>query len=61
MAKLENLILYQFICTSEAGNAFTQAAKLNLQLGSKHEAATHFVDSGNCYRKGDAQGKRESV
>ena len=26
-------------------------------MGSKHEGATHYVDSGNCYRKGDPQGK----
>lgn len=38
---------------ANAGNAFTQAAKINLQLGNKHEAGTQYVDAGNCYRKGD--------
>ncbi|KAK6181118.1 hypothetical protein SNE40_009048 [Patella caerulea] len=36
-----------------AGEAFMNAGKLQLQLSSRHEAATHFVDAGNCYRKGD--------
>ena len=46
-----------FFMYTGAGNAFTQAAKLSLQLTNKHDAATHFVESGNCYRKGDAGGK----
>ncbi|CAG5135740.1 unnamed protein product [Candidula unifasciata] len=37
----------------QAGKAFEEAAQLQLALGSKHEAATHYVDAGNCYRKGD--------
>lgn len=37
-----------------AGEAFCKAAELQLALGSKHEGATHYVDAGNCYRKGDA-------
>ena len=39
-----------------AGNAFTKAAQTSLDLGSKHEAATQYVDAGNCYRKGDPNG-----
>ncbi|PVD26723.1 hypothetical protein C0Q70_14401 [Pomacea canaliculata] len=39
---------------SMAGEAFCRAAELQLALGSKHEGATHYVDAGNCYRKGDA-------
>lgn len=40
-----------------AGEAFCRAAELQLALGSKHEGATHYVDAGNCYRKGDANGQ----
>uniref|UniRef100_W5NI80 N-ethylmaleimide-sensitive factor attachment protein, beta b n=1 Tax=Lepisosteus oculatus TaxID=7918 RepID=W5NI80_LEPOC len=38
-----------------AGNAFCQAAKLHMQLQSKHDAATSFVDAGNAYKKADPQ------
>ncbi|XP_008113418.1 beta-soluble NSF attachment protein isoform X2 [Anolis carolinensis] len=40
---------------SAAGNAFCQAAKLHMQLQSKHDAATCFVDAGNAYKKADPQ------
>ncbi|XP_059841349.1 beta-soluble NSF attachment protein isoform X2 [Hypanus sabinus] len=40
---------------SAAGNAFCQSAKLHLQLQSKHDAATSFVDAGNAYKKADPQ------
>lgn len=40
-----------------AGNAFCQAAQLHLQLQSKHDAATCFVDAGNAFKKADPQGK----
>lgn len=40
-----------------AGNAFCQAAKLHMQLQSKHDSATSFVDAGNAYKKADPQGK----
>ncbi|XP_032818907.1 alpha-soluble NSF attachment protein isoform X1 [Petromyzon marinus] len=40
---------------SAAGNAFCQAAKLHLQLQSKHDAATNFVDAGNAFKKADPQ------
>uniref|UniRef100_A0A8C5N0U7 NSF attachment protein beta n=1 Tax=Leptobrachium leishanense TaxID=445787 RepID=A0A8C5N0U7_9ANUR len=40
---------------SAAGNAFCQAAKLHMQLQSKHDAATSFVDAGNAFKKADPQ------
>ncbi|NWR54180.1 SNAA protein, partial [Bucorvus abyssinicus] len=40
---------------SAAGNAFCQAAQLHLQLQSKHDAATNFVDAGNAFKKADPQ------
>lgn len=40
-----------------AGNAFCQAAQLHLQLQSKHDAATNFVDAGNAFKKADPQGE----
>nr|XP_060505792.1 alpha-soluble NSF attachment protein [Panthera onca] len=42
---------------SAAGNAFCQAAQLHLQLQSKHDAATCFVDAGNAFKKADPQGE----
>ncbi|ELT94827.1 hypothetical protein CAPTEDRAFT_226902 [Capitella teleta] len=36
-----------------AGNAFSQAAQIQLRLQSKHEAATCYMDAGNCYKKAD--------
>lgn len=41
-----------------AGNAFSQAARLHLQMQSKHDAATNFIDAGNAFKKADPQGKR---
>lgn len=38
-----------------AGQCFCRAAELQLQLGSKHEAATHYVDAGGAYKKADPQ------
>ncbi|KAH3859036.1 alpha-soluble NSF attachment protein-like [Dreissena polymorpha] len=38
-----------------AGESFCRAAELQLQLGSKHEAATHYVDAGSAYKKSDPQ------
>uniref|UniRef100_A0A6I8SUM9 NSF attachment protein alpha n=1 Tax=Xenopus tropicalis TaxID=8364 RepID=A0A6I8SUM9_XENTR len=43
---------------SAAGNAFCQAAQIHLQVQSKHDAATNFVDAGNAFKKSDPQGKR---
>ena len=45
-----------YISISAAGNCFCRSAELHLQLGSKHEAATHYVDAGNAYKKADPQG-----
>ncbi|XP_066514703.1 N-ethylmaleimide-sensitive factor attachment protein, alpha a [Hoplias malabaricus] len=39
----------------EAGGAFCKAAKLRLQIQSKHEAAVNFIDAGNAYKKADPQ------
>ena len=38
-----------------AGNAFCEAATLHLKCGNKHDAASCFVDAGNCYKKNDSQ------
>ncbi|KAM8920352.1 beta-soluble NSF attachment protein isoform 1-T1 [Lycaon pictus] len=43
------------LSSSAAGNAFCQAAKLHMQLQSKHDSATSFVDAGNAYKKADPQ------
>ncbi|XP_074387950.1 alpha-soluble NSF attachment protein-like isoform X6 [Zonotrichia albicollis] len=40
---------------SQAGAAFSRAAQLQLQLQSKHDAATNFVDAGNAFKKADPQ------
>ncbi|XP_066158855.1 alpha-soluble NSF attachment protein isoform X1 [Euwallacea fornicatus] len=34
-----------------AGSAFNEAANLHLRAGSRHEAATNYVDAANCYKK----------
>lgn len=46
-----------FFGVTVAGEAFCRAAELQLALGSKHEGATYYVDAGNCYKKGDANGQ----
>lgn len=45
-----------FFFFSAAGNAFSQAALLHLQMQSKHDAATNFIDAGNAFKKADPQG-----
>ena len=47
---------YLFVIPA-AGHAFCEAAKVQLKLQSKHEAATNYVDAGNCYKKTDANGR----
>ena len=42
-----------------AGNAFSQAAQLHLQMQSKHDAATNFIDAGNAFKKADPHGQRK--
>ncbi|XP_018912288.1 alpha-soluble NSF attachment protein isoform X1 [Bemisia tabaci] len=37
----------------QAGSAFCEAASLHSKAGSKHDAATNFVDAANCYKKVD--------
>lgn len=37
----------------EAGEAFCAAAELHGKAGSRHDAATNFVDASNCYKKSD--------
>ncbi|RXN37324.1 zinc finger BED domain-containing 1-like protein [Labeo rohita] len=43
------------IIEAAAGNAFSQAALLHLQMQSKHDAATNFIDAGNAFKKSDPQ------
>jgi len=38
---------------SQAGHAFCEAASLHAKAGSRHDAATNFIDAGNCYKKSD--------
>lgn len=48
------------IYVSAAGNAFSQAAHLHLQMQSKHDAAMNFIDAGNAFKKADPQGNQSS-
>lgn len=36
---------------AQAGSAFCEAANLHAKAGSRHDAATNFVDASNCYKK----------
>ncbi|KAF6212322.1 hypothetical protein GE061_012844 [Apolygus lucorum] len=36
-----------------AGNAFCEAANLHGKVGSRHDAASNYVDAANCYKKSD--------
>lgn len=38
---------------NQAGSAFCEAANLHAKAGSKHDAATNYVDASNCYKKTD--------
>ncbi|XP_022081425.1 alpha-soluble NSF attachment protein-like isoform X1 [Acanthaster planci] len=40
---------------NEAGNSFCKCAEIRLRLESRHEAATSYVDAGNCYKKNNPQ------
>lgn len=51
-----NVSPFFFFTLSAAGNAFSQAARLHLQMQSKHDAATNFIDAGNAFKKADPQG-----
>lgn len=46
---------------ANAGNAFTEVAGLHLKAGNKHDAASCFVDAGNCYKKVDPQQAVDSI
>lgn len=35
----------------QAGGAFCAAGNLHAQAGSRHDAATNYVDASNCYKK----------
>lgn len=35
----------------EAGAAFCSAANLHAQAGSRHDAASNYVDASNCFKK----------
>lgn len=39
-----------------AGEAFSKSAELHLKNGSKHDAATNWVDAATCYKKTDTKG-----
>ncbi|KAK7870841.1 hypothetical protein R5R35_014425 [Gryllus longicercus] len=38
-----------------AGQAFTHAAELHGKAGSRHDAATNYVDAANCFKKSDPE------
>ena len=46
---------------SAAGDAFCRAASVQLKCGSKHEAATQYVDASTCYKKADPAGNAVSL
>lgn len=39
-----------------AGNAFCEAATLHAKVGSRHDAASNYVDAANCFKKSDPNG-----
>lgn len=39
----------------QAGKAFCEAANLHSKGGSRHDAATNYVDASNCFKKNDVQ------
>uniref|UniRef100_A0A7N6C3K7 N-ethylmaleimide-sensitive factor attachment protein, alpha b n=1 Tax=Anabas testudineus TaxID=64144 RepID=A0A7N6C3K7_ANATE len=49
------IFLHVTFSFTAAGNAFSQAAHLHLQMQSKHDAATNFIDAGNAFKKADPQ------
>ncbi len=44
--------------TTEAGDAFRQAAELHMKLDTKHEAATHLVEAGQVMKKEIPHGRK---
>ncbi|MEQ2184883.1 hypothetical protein GOODEAATRI_012557, partial [Goodea atripinnis] len=53
-------LLTYLLILSAAGNAFSKAAHLHLQMQSKHDAATNLIDAGNAFKKADPQGESSS-
>lgn len=51
---VEPLFCFVFI---GAGKAFMEAAQLQINLQSKHEAGQRYVDAGNCFKKTDVEGR----
>jgi len=47
---------YNVCMYSAAGDAFCRAASVQIKCGSKHEAATQYVDASTCYKKADPAG-----
>ncbi|XP_055385793.1 alpha-soluble NSF attachment protein-like [Condylostylus longicornis] len=41
---------------NKAGQAFCEAANLHSRVGSRHDAATMYVDAANCFKKTDVDG-----
>lgn len=41
---------------SQAGQAFCKVANLHLETASRHDAATNYIDAGNCYKKSEPNG-----
>ena len=41
---------------SAAAHAFTELASLYAKAGSRLDAATNYVEAGNCYKKTDPNG-----
>lgn len=40
---------------AQAGKAFCEAADLHSKAGSRHDAATNYIDASNCFKKTDTQ------
>merc|ERR1712142_1451226 len=45
----------------QAGNTFSKIAIHHAKKGSKHDAATNFVEAANCYKKTDPKEASESL
>ena len=41
---------------SQAGQAFCEAANLHAKGGSRHDAATNYIDASNCFKKSEPNG-----
>jgi len=45
----------------DAGNTFTTIANIHLKSGTKHDAATNYVDASTCYKKSDPKEAANSL